>query len=444
MQSQRRTIALAALLTLFAGACQSNRQIKDSTWLIRHGRFGEAVEVARENLARDPDDAQRQAILREAEVAQILHQGRTAIFAGESEQALAIFEAAYQVDPESTVVWTWLLKTRRQLAVESLDLAHELASSHEALDEALAAYERALDYEPDRDSEVAKEALSGASRVLLLKNYRMGLSKSYYDEGLRAFRDYRLHPSRRGFSISDAIGDGALDASQRLQRVDGQLAEERVAQAQELEQQGLFYAAANEFRMALLIEPGHVVAKEGFNRLDREVRANRALTKAEMDIRRGDFDLGEQNIEAGEILTEAQQDEVGRMKAAIEEARLLELYEAARTLERDYKYREAVAAYDELLAKTEFFEDAIARRQTVLWLIESAEELYAKALEADSDDEAYNHLWEIHELLWPEYKDVEARLEAIQKRREAEKKKTPVLEGSVPDPAAGDRPGEGS
>jgi len=414
-----RTLLLPVAALLLGAGCRSTPDDKDPTWLIRHGQFDRAVRVAREDAEAQPGDARLQRVLRDAELARMLDRGRQAVFAGETESALELFERAFDLDPESTVAANWILKTRYQLADEWLDRAHDLANGTGSLADAQDAYERVLRYVPDHP-----EAQLGLGRVLQLMNYREGLSLSYYNEGLRDFRELFLLPSQRNFSISKDYDPEYEAPAERLERVREQIAEERLDQAKELEEQGFYFAARNEYRLVLLIRPDMEEAQEGFDRMDFETRATGKFAKADMDIRRGDLDLGKENLADASRLTLVQGEQVEAMQEEIEEARLRKLYDRAVGLERDYRYYDSLAAYDELLSQAEFYEDAIARRNTVQWLIDSAEEAYARAVEAPTDDEAYALLQQVL-ITWPEYKDVEARMGAIEARRKTQAAQKP-------------------
>jgi tetratricopeptide (TPR) repeat protein len=93
------------------------------------------------------------------------------------------------------------------------------------------------------------------------------------------------------------------------------------------------------------------------------------------------------------------------------------MYQNARMLSDDYRYPEAVAAFDELLAVAPDYKDAALRKSTLEEFIRLAEEFYAKALDADDDAEAEEYLRAIHPVIWPEYKDVVERLQAIEARK---------------------------
>jgi hypothetical protein len=409
-------LALLAALAAHAASCRSAGSTqREVAQLVRHGRYGEALELAAEEARRNPRDEEAQETLRRAKVALMLAQGRDAVFAGDAEAGLDIFQRAWAIDPGNPIVAQWLEKARQQLAVRWLDYAQDL--SGEDLEEARHAFQRVLDYDPKN-----QDAQLGLSRTLLRMNYRFGLSESYYREGLLAFRLLLLQPADRGFGISKKYAPGPEEeqrAEERREEVRAMLVQERLAQARDLEREGLYFAASNEYRLALLLDSDNVEAREGRDRMDREVRAQRKLSEADMHIRRGEFEKAGPLLDEGALLSREQGDIVSRLRSQVEEARLRELYDRARTFERDYMYPEAVAAYGVLLSEVEFFDDAITRKATLEDWIEKAGELYALAQAADTPRERYDYLRQI-EVIWPEYRDVEEQIAELEPQIRAE------------------------
>ena len=222
---------------------------QDVAWLVRHARFAEAVEAAQRRAEADPDDPRAQALVRDARVAYVLHQGRQAVFDENPQEGLELFLAAAELDPNNRFVQDWIVKTKRQLAVEWLDRAADLGGSDQ-LDEAEQAFEKVLEFVPGDP-----EGQRGLARVLLLQNYRAVQSKSYFDDGVRSFRDYFLQQAQRNFDVSYKYDRENDRAQARSADVAQMLAKERLAQAYGLEEQGLFHAAGNEYRLVLLIDP---------------------------------------------------------------------------------------------------------------------------------------------------------------------------------------------
>ena len=415
MTASRCTRSLGLVLGLVAtsfSACQApeTEREQDVVSSIQHGHYAEAVEHARRMAEENPGDARAQALHLDAQVALILDQGRAQVFHGDLTRALEYFEQAQALVPENPTVAHWIEKTHAQLAVQWLDAAAEYTGP-EHMKQAEQCYEKVLQYDPD-----TADAIRGLSQLLVLENYRSGMSKTYFDDGLSSFRELLLQQARRAFQISRRYAENE-PATVRAGQVEKMMAEERLAQAQSLEADGLYFAARNEYRLVLLIEPTSPEGRAGLDRMDREARATRTLAEAEMAIRRGEPKAAEETLAQAGALTEAQQDSVSLLQSGIEEKRLEDLYLTARNLTDDYRYPEAVKAFDELLAIAPDYKDAALRKGTVEEFIHLTEEFYALALAAKDDDEAESHLRRIHPILWPDYKDVVERLQAIEARK---------------------------
>jgi tetratricopeptide (TPR) repeat protein len=410
--SDRHPSPCASFLALLLAACQATEveHERDVVSAIQHGRYDEALAEARRLAESNPRDEHAQALHREAQVAWILDRARDQVLRGSLERGLEYLEQARSLAPEHPTVESWIEKTRAQLAVHWLDAAAE-NSGPESMDEAERCYEKVLEYDPDN-----APAIDGLSHLLLLKNYRAGLSKTYFDDGVSSFRELLLEQARRAFQVSRRYAENE-PAATRAGQVERMLAEERLAQAKLLESDGLFFAARNEYRLVLLIDPGNAEGRDGLDRMDREARATRTLAEADMEIRRGQLAEAEETLAQAEALTDAQKDDLSLLQAGIEEKRLEDLYHAARTLSDDYRYPEAVAIFTELLALAPDYKDAALRNATLEEFIRLAEEFYAKALEAPDDATAEELLRAIHPVIWPEYKDVVERLAAIEARK---------------------------
>lgn len=422
-----------ALLCLAAVACRAQETRSDEKVVsaIVHGQYTVALEEARRLAEANPNDPGAQELYREAELAFLLDQGRQAVFHGELNLGLELFEKAAALAPDHPTVRTWIQKTRKQLAVYWLDRAAEVTGP-EHLDEAELAYERVLQYDP-----ASAAAIDGLSHVLLLKNYRAGMSKTYFDDGLSSFHALLLEQARRAFQVSRRYREND-PATQRAGQVEEMLAEERLAQARELEQAGSFFAARNEYRLVLLIDPEHPEGRAGLDRMDRETRATRTLDEADMALRRGELERAGEALAEATVLTEAQKDDVSLLQSNIVEKRLEDRYREARSLADDYRFPEAVVAFEALLAEAPDYKDAALRKTTLEEFIRLAEEFYAKALAATDDAVAEEYLRAIHPVIWPEYRDVVARLKAIEARRAAARAEPPATEEPAPaEPAPG-------
>jgi len=186
-----------------------------------------------------------------------------------------------------------------------------------------------------------------------------------------------------------------------------------------LEAAGLYFAARNEYRLVLLIDPTNAAGREGLDRMDRESRATTTLSKADMEIRRGEVGKARKTLDGAELLTSSQQDHITLLRTDIDDRGLEEIYVEAQGLIQDNRFPEAVQVFDRLLALDPAYKDAATLKSTIEEFIRYAEEFYPQALAAPDDAAAETILRRI-QVVWPEYRDIAERLAAIEARKPAE------------------------
>ena len=69
--------------------------------------------------------------------------------------------------------------------------------------------------------------------------------------------------------------------------------------------------------------------------------------------------------------------------------------------------------YDELLARTDYYEDSRARRGTLVDYVESAGRLYGEIPKAGDAQGKLSLLKQI-EIFWPEYRDIQERIQRLE------------------------------
>lgn len=409
-RSSLPALALLGAAVLLAGACQAPPPTVDVQVrrLVDHGEYDEAVRLAAQASSEAPDDAQLARLHQDATLAWLIEQGRRSTFADQDDQALEWFAKAIALDPTSEIARDWRDKTNRKLARVWLDRALE-SHAKDDIETALSSYETALRYEP-----ADPDAMTGRNLSLLVLQYRTGLGKEYFDDGLHALADYWLEQARSRFSYSQKYQPTDARTKDRREHVEGVLAAQRVARALEMEKSGQFGTARIEHRLALALEPQNAEATAGAARCANELAVTSLLTRASMDISRGRFDSATALAQEALGKTVLQKDLCQGKLDAIQEARTEREYQAALALERDDRYEEASAAYAEILSKTQFYKDVIARKDTADEYVRLAADLYARA-QATEDPAAKLSLLQQIQVFWPEYKDVPQLIAALGK-----------------------------
>lgn len=376
-------------------------------WLVQEQRYEEAVRKSAEASAAAPDDPGVQAEHRLASVAWLLQRGRSLYFEGRSTEALELFLEAEAIEPFEPAVQDWILATQQRLADEAY--ARGLAA-HVDLDfpGAVEEYENALALQPDH-----KGARAGLARVLVQQNYRRGMGKDYYDEGIVALDRYFLYEASTLFSYVLKYEPGNDRAEDRGVTARTQLAQQRAELALSIEEDGQYAAARNEYRLALLLDPDIELARLGLERMKREEAVADKLREASRMLLREDFDGAQALLDSQAAITDRQGPEIAVLREELATARKEALYVAARTLETDGSYAEAIEAYDHLLAQATFYKDSLARRDTLTGFVHDADALWVRYEAATDDAERLALLRQIA-VFWPEYRDVRARLAALE------------------------------
>jgi hypothetical protein len=394
---------LAAALAVGLGAgCASNASKSDEedvNWLVRHARYERAVRVAAERVEKAPDDARAQEQWRLATTAWHLESGRRLTFENKDIEALEQFRAAEALAPEQPQVRAWIAATLDKLAKRWVNRAIE-AHAADDLDAAVRAYETALTYSPSE-----RLALDGLARALLQLNYRRGMGESYYERGTRALNEFWLEQAAHHFS-STLKYDENDRAELRRAQADTLRAENRALIAQELEEQGQYAAARNEYRIATLFDPAHAESLAGLERMKLEERAAEHLREADRRIMKRDFETAERELAAGEALSQRQLAGFAAERERLLEARLGARYEAVLSVEADHRFEEAIEGYTKLIeaAPQGYFRDALARRDALTDSVARAKGYYDQAL-AETDLARRVQLLRQVLLVYPEYKD---------------------------------------
>jgi tetratricopeptide (TPR) repeat protein len=389
-------------------ACNSTGGAKpnerDVAWLVQHGRYEQAVRVAAEESAKNPDDDKAKDAWRLASVAWRLEQGRRLSFVGQDVEALEHFDAAQELAPEAPQVQAWISATQDKLASRWVDRAIEAHASDD-LDEAVRCYEVALAYRADH-----RLAGEGLGRALLQLNYRRGMGDSYYERGTRALNEYWLEQAAHHFS-STLKYDENERAEHRRSQTATLRAENRALIAGDLEETGQYAAARNEYRIATLFDPEHAESLAGLERMKIEERAAEHLREADRRIMKGDFAGAEKEIDLGEALTQRQAAVFAGERERLIEARLTARYETARAIESDHRFEEAIVSYDALLESSPlgYFRDVIARRDSLQDSVTRAQALYEQAL-ATEEVLKRAQLFRQVLLVYPEFRDARQRL----------------------------------
>ena len=401
-----------AIALIFA-ACNSSGSGSESAGslasvddLSAHGHYSQALLAAETFHQAHPSDAEGERQFRRAKAAVMLEQARLLCFADKDIEALDLVREAKLVEPGEPVIIDWEHKMLAKLAMIHTRNADEFFASTN-LEGAREEYEKALGFQPD-----ATNAKAGLSQVLLQLNYRLGKGQTYYREGVNLLGDYWLQQAGARFSYTLKHQPNHTKAKDNKLIVNVQLAAGRSTLAAGMEADGMWAGARNEYRIALLVDPNSEEAKAGYDRTRIEADVGDKLREIDRMIRAKKFDEALAAIDVGMALTQHQGDKLEGCKAAIEEAQLDAGYQIAITLETDQDFEGALAAYNVLLAKRDYYKDTLARRDTLKGYIDKAAGLYNQALESTDPAVKLGFLNRIA-TFWPRYKNIQELIQQI-------------------------------
>jgi len=398
----------APLLLLCALGCAGVRVSDDSVeQLIGRGEYARAVREAAALVAEEPGNEALETTHRRATAAFYLARGRELTFLDQDAAALVEFESAAAALPGDEVVQGWIDKSRLKLAERCLRDAQDRAARDD-LEGAGIAYESALEYWPGHE-----RAARGLAKVLVQINYREGVGEDYYLEGVRALREFELNEAHKLFGYVPKYLGPDERARRRDQSALSLIAEERVLVARSLTEQGLFAAANNEFRFVLLLDPNNPSGVEGLASTQVEVEVQELRSEVDMLIRRGRLAEARERAQSGLGLSSRQDLDLHALLERIGTVLLDQLYDEAYALEQDFRYEGAVDAYQVLLEESGgYYRDALTRSDTLTDYIDQSRDWYEQAAQAETSEQELEALLRI-QILWPEYRDVDARIEAL-------------------------------
>ena len=372
------------------------------TDLIRLTRYEEALRLSQEFVDAAPS-AENYEQQETATIAWLLNQGRMQTFGDKDFEALTTFEQALLLRPDSGVVLKWIGKTRAKIANQLFLEGTELHALEEYA-EAVVKYDEALVMAPDHDSAIRAKTLAERQ-----SQYRIDLAKGYYVAGVRALSDYWLEQAKSRFGYTRKYLPEHSRALNRRKKVNGMLAGQRLILGDDYMSRGLYAAARNEFRLAQILHPITEELQERLEEATREAAASDQLLKAEMFVFKSEFDAALGALDEGIKLTTLQVDQFELVRVEIDDEKNRIIYERALAYEHDYLYEEAINVYDELLVRTDYYEDSRARRETLNDYVRNADRLYG---EISSTKDARNKLSLLKqiEIFWPEYRDIQERI----------------------------------
>ncbi len=395
--------SLALLAACAATVDSSPDPIARVNKLVRHGFYAQAVEESVRLRKEDPVRVEYELLHQATSVAHLLDRGRTATLQDQDYLTLSLFNQAAEINPDEIIVQRWIDKTQHKLASTLTNEAIEFASN-DSYQEAWGSFTKALEFVPDYAP--ANEGLAAMDVKMI---YRQELAVEYYDQGVASLieEEYAIAANRFGYVRK------YRDEDSRLKRRVGQVDQARSIEHQEaaavLESEGLFYAARSEFGQALREDSSNALAREGLDRAVLESEVSSLMSKGESALMRGEFEKARSLFDEAGGLTTAQVEAVAASIEIVESARIDFIYRAARRLEADRRYPDALKSYSDLLVQAPGHSDVEDRMKDLQERVERTQAMY-QSLASESDQaQVLRTLLKIDEL-WPDYRDVPERI----------------------------------
>lgn len=402
--------------------CESQRTaIQESQIFLDQGNYYQAFAVLEESRNPDqPEEALERAYWR-ARLFYLLDQGQELVFKNREAEAVEELQKALALDPDNGVALEWIAKARSKLA-DRAQVDGDSQRVQGKLDLALGLYQKALRHVSDHVL-----ALAGLRLVEKAYEQKERRAKDEHMQAVRAMFDRRYNEVLHHETIAlehDPSHDDARDLHDRVIEV---IAEEQYERARQVEEDRKYGAALMEYLMVQELVPDYPGLEEHIEHMRKEVEAEALIRRAEMVIRRAQYQAEEvvrreMFADASRLLDEAFQLSISDHATISEHmviAREKEYethYYAAKDLELQNKFEEAVEAYKAIDVEwPDGFMDVKARVTDLEEAIAQAEQAYATGQEAErqGDIEAAIEAYRYALLFYPRYKDLEEKIKSL-------------------------------
>ena len=321
------------------------------------------------------------ALQEEISVASGLETVRQMVFDGREVEALPVVEELKAAHPDVEAIDAWMERVRTKIADGWFEKAR-VAVAEERFDDARRGLRaKSVEFDPTRT--VVQNLLTELDRV---EAWRAEVAEEVYFSGVGHLVDGRLLEAAGDFGKVGKYREQPTRARQRVSEVNVLLAQARVASAAALVADGHFSAAAKEFEEAARLNPNSDRIAADLERMRAEARANQMLIEGALDDPAWELERGAVELTAGLELTELQKDVFQKELDGIGERRVQAAYDRALGLEHDFRFEQAVTAYEAILESRDFFKDCRARIDVLEDKIAEAERLHAEAAQAEDED----------------------------------------------------------
>jgi tetratricopeptide (TPR) repeat protein len=409
------------ICALLVGCGLQRDAIQESRSYFDQGNYYQAFLILEESRNPDQPDDELEREYWRARLFYLLDLGQELVFENREAEAIEELQKALALDPDNEVALEWIAKSRSKLA-DRARVAGDAERVQGHLDLALGYYQEALRHVSDHTL-----GLAGLRLVEEAYEQKERRAKDEHMQGVRAMFDRRYNEVLHHETIALEHDPSHDDARALHARVIAVIADEQYDRARRVEEDRKYGAALMEYLMVQELVPDYPGLEQQIEHMKNEVAAEALIRKAEMVIRRAQYQAEEvvrreMFAEASKLLNEAFQTSISD-QATISELMVIARekeyethYYAAKDLELQSKFEDAVEAYKVIDGEwPDGFMDVKARVTDLEEAIAQAEQAYATGQEAErqGDIEAALEAYRYALLFYPRYRDLEEKIKAL-------------------------------
>jgi hypothetical protein len=411
--SQVLTGSLIALAASLSGCATPNLSLVEAEAFYGSADYFQAYVAAQRARELSPDDADVARVHARAREAYLLWDAQRLVFQSEEEAALARLDLVLLDDPEHPIALRWRNKALLKLAEQAVDRGNRLLVAGKLVD-AQSAFGDAYRYVPDYEP-----ASEGLERLAVAAESLRAAARGHYVDGVRALGDYEYRQTAYHLGIAVEKDPELTAAQDPLAIAKIQIAEERYASAQKMEDAGFYRPALLEYRALADRFPDLFGLEERIAAAGVEAEVADLADAGEIAVYRGEFDKARELLDQALAKTSSQQDMVSERLLLVRERELEAEYIAAKDLELQLRLEQAIVAYVALEESSAGYRDVPARLDDLRQRVEAATGAYrtgVAAQERGEVDAAIDAFTDV-QLFWPGYRDARDRLDALRKQR---------------------------
>lgn len=411
-----RIVATVAVLSLLWGCASPQVELADAHELYENADYYQAYVAILKARDANPDDPEIEATYWKIRQAYLLAEAQRLVFSNQEQAALENLEMVLALDPENRIALRWRQKAFKKMADRAASEGDRLLAGGD-LEGALQAFDSSLRYDPE--NVLAREGLDK-----LGKSWRrtQQLARGHFLSGVRALGDHQYRRTRYHLGIAIEKDPTLTEARSPAEVAERQIAEERLATARAMEDEGFFAAALSEYEQVAERHPDLDGIQERLERAEAEDEAARLAEEGEMLVYKGEYARARELLEEAFAKTTRQKDAIGEKLLMTRERELEARYVDAKDLELQRLLDQALAAYRKIDDDMAGFRDVRARIADLELRIDEATKAYelgTKAQESGDIDAAIEAFTDV-QLFWQGYSDSRELLDALRKQRDAQ------------------------